>query len=601
MKTNLLFLLLIAPFALHASQTDIKSILNNPQYLVGFGENVNYEQADKSALADLSSQISVQIKSSLKIVKTETDLSLSDYSQRVIETYSDAMLTNTMKVAERLENGKYNVYRYIKLTEKDKIFTHRANKIREYVKTGLRAQDADDFTAALRSYYWALILLKSHPDKGSFTMELDGESRLLQVFLPVKIQQLLDEVSIRMSNRIEGAENQELNLAINCKSSPINRLTISYFDGADFISSTVKDGKAVAFVPKDYLKNAKGLDVSIDYVFSERLGDIPLDEEVKMVEKFIHVPFNNRRIIPFKKAKNKEFKPSIQRAKIPDEKKIVKMVEVIVDAIRESDFSNIKDYFSAPGYEQFMKIMNYGNVSIYKGKQDIRFIPCGSQIHIRSIPLVFELTDRNKKIVKDDVVLIYEDGKISWVNFTINDGNVNDAVRRGNEKGDLTERMMGISFMEYYKTIFCLKELPRIAEIFSDSAVIFVGYVKRTEEVPDYLKDVVKKQVSLKQIEHIKFTKTEYLKRLKDKAFSNPFVNIQFSDLDIIRRCKTKPIFAIQLHQDYYSTNYADEGYLLLYMDFSNKDEPKIFFRYWQPGRISEEDQKLFGVTDLKF
>ncbi|NOX89728.1 MAG: hypothetical protein GXO77_11925 [Calditrichaeota bacterium] len=36
------------------------------------------------------------------------------------------------------------------------------------------------------------------------------------------------------------------------------------------------------------------------------------------------------------------------------------------------------------------------------------------------------------------------------------------------------------------------------------------------------------------------------------------------------------------MRQSYYSTTYADEGYLFLLIDFSEKD-PLIYVRAWQP------------------
>ena len=68
---------------------------------------------------------------------------------------------------------------------------------------------------------------------------------------------------------------------------------------------------------------------------------------------------------------------------------------------------------------------------------------------------------------------------------------------------------------------------------------------------------------------------------------NNKFVNIDFSDLEIVRMSENPPVYSFQLFQDYYSSNYADKGYLLVFTDYSENLEPKIFFRYWQPGKLS--------------
>ena len=596
----LLFVLMMFAVALNAQPVDIEAIKNNSDYIVGFADDPSYQRADKGALSDLSSQISVRVESSFEDVKTETDETLNEFAQSIVKTYSSAMLTNTLKHTETLPNGNFRVYRYIKVSEKDRIFASRENKIVEYVRTAQHYEDSGEFSIALRHYYWAYVLLRSHPEKDAITAQIGNDAKLLTVFLPAKIQQILNNVSISISHFTEDRDNYCLYIAAETNGEVIKDLNLSYFDGSDQVSSNIKDGKGAAIVPVSYLISTGSVDISIDYTYSNLLGDIPQDEEVKMVAEYIYVPFTNRKSVKFGNATQEEHSFEVESLK-PEEKDITSLVRKITDAIKSRDFTGVEKHFTALGFEQFSKIMNYGKVSLYSGEHDINFIECGGQTQVRSIPLIFELTDVNRKVIYDDIVLIVEDGKVAWVNFSISNGNVQDCIRRGTETGDLNERMMGLMFMEYYKTIFALKDIGKIAQVFSDSAVIFVGYVKKTEDVPQNMKDIIKQQVSLEEVEHIRLTKTEYLERLQSKAFRNPFVNIQFSDLKIVRRSLDRPIFAIQLHQSYYSTNYADEGYLLLFMDFTSEEEPKIFFRYWQPGRITDEDQKKFRISDIRF
>ena len=596
----LFYVLMAFALELNAQPTDIETIINNPDYILGFADDASYQRADRGALMDLISQISVRVESSFEDVIKETDESLSEFAQSIVKTYSSAILTNTMKHTETLLDGKYRVYRYIKVTDKNRIFRSREIKIVEYVKTANHYEESGEYSIALRHFYWAYVLLRSHPDKDMITAQIENETKLLTVFLTAKIQKLLNSISIGISHFTEDQNNYCLYITANSNGELIKDLNLNYFDGSDQISSSIKDGKGVAIVPVSYLSSTGNVDISIDYTYSDLLGDIPQDEEVKMVSEYIYVPFKSRKSVKFKNISAEKHLPEIVSKK-PDNDELADLVQGIIDAIKAKNYDKIEKHFTDQGFSQFIKIMNYGKVSLYSGEHDIHFIECGYQTHIRSIPLIFELTDLNRKVVYDDIVLIIENGKITWVNFGIGSGDVQDCIQRGIETGDLNERMMGLMFMEYYKTIFAMKDIGKIAQVFSDSAVIFIGYVKKTEDVPQNMKDIIKQQVSLEEVEHIRFTKTEYIDRLKNKAFRNPFVNIQFSDLEIVRRSLERPIFAIQLHQSYYSTNYADEGYLLLFMDFTNEEEPKIFFRYWQPGRITDEDQKKFGISDLRF
>ncbi len=87
---------------LNAQPTDIETIINNPDYILGFADDASYQRADRGALMDLISQISVRVESSFEDVIKETDESLSEFAQSIVKTYSSAMLTNTMKHTETL-------------------------------------------------------------------------------------------------------------------------------------------------------------------------------------------------------------------------------------------------------------------------------------------------------------------------------------------------------------------------------------------------------------------------------------------------------------------------------------------------------------------
>ena len=49
----------------------------------------------------------------------------------------------------------------------------------------------------------------------------------------------------------------------------------------------------------------------------------------------------------------------------------------------------------------------------------------------------------------------------------------------------------------------------------------------------------------------------------------------------------------------YFSTNYADKGYLFLMVDLRNPKEPIIHVRTWQPEK--DPNGKVFGIEDFKF
>ena len=581
-----------------AAETEIKEILTNKEFLVGMGEDKDYEKADKKALANLISLISENVEVDLVVGEEETNGNVHEYVKKTIETYSSSILNNAQRSTHVLKSGNYKVYRYIKISEKDKVFEGRKNKIEQYIRNGLKNEDLNEIGNALQNYYWALILLKSHPDNKTIKYEFENEEQLLLGYLRTKIQTIMNSIKIETSNLNEGRKFYSYNVtALNHKGKIIN-LDLGYWDGENWIETNIKDGIGVIYISKEYSDclASKQMNLKIDYEYKKFLGDIPQDEEVKSLIEYISYPFDNKKKLYLKGHSTKS--SGIKFQNIHD-KKLKNIVEEIINSIKIKNYSIIRDHFSDKGYLQFEKIMNYGDVSLYTGEHAIDFLEVGDQIQVRSIPLVFHLDDYNKKVIYDNIVLLYEKGKIQWVNFSLNDNAVNDAIRRGNDKdvNDLTQRMMAVNFMEFYRTIFSLKDINNIERIFADSALIFVGYIKRSEQ--DNSVNDINRQLSKDQVKYKKLTKDQYMSGLRNKVFRNKFVNIQFTGMDILRRYRKEPIFGIQLKQHHYSTNYSDTGHLLLFVDFYNVKEPKIFFRCWRPEKIDLSELEEMDDIDI--
>ena len=150
-------------------------------------------------------------------------------------------------------------------------------------------------------------------------------------------------------------------------------------------------------------------------------------------------------------------------------------------------------------------------------------------------------------------------------------------------------RMTIIEFLENYKTAYSLKRLDYIRTIFDDDAVIIVGHVAKVAvRGNDNRHRTYRNKVTLTQYE-----KEQYIKHLEVCFRSNEFINIRFVDNDV-RKAKEGEEYGIQIKQDYYSTNYGDEGYLYIQVDLNERQEPIIRVRTWQPQ--PDPEIGLFGL-----
>ena len=147
--------------------------------------------------------------------------------------------------------------------------------------------------------------------------------------------------------------------------------------------------------------------------------------------------------------------------------------------------------------------------------------------------------------------------------------------------------------MEYYKTAYCLKDIEFVQNVFTENALIIVDHVlkkdKPIENMYEKLGD---------RIEYIRLNKQEYIERLKNVFRSNEYVNIHFEDSIVKKVNGDEKIYGIQIAQDYYSTNYADKGYLFLKITLDNENEPIIDVLSWQPEK--NPDGSIIELKDFQ-
>lgn len=371
---------------------------------------------------------------------------------------------------------------------------------------------------------------------------------------------------------------------------PTVSLKLTYFDGVRVTETFVKDGNGSIALPLN-MELDKGILLGIDYEYLHLLQVMPQDQEVKAIIDYLpRVPFENQCRLSLKA--NKETKKP-QKFTV-DHEKLQGMIEQIVAYINNRKESGARQFFTGQGWEQFSKMLQRGQVTVPSVRFDVKSYPMGEQIMVRSIPLNIMTKDRNRRLLREEMVLLLEEGKIAWANFALNDQFMESALDKGDDQNDLVERLNSIQFLEYYKTCFALKETEKIAQIFSEDALIFVGYVRGTQPVDEKLKDAIGKSISPERVEQMKFTKGEYINRVSQIFRNNEAINLNFQEVDIVK--KNNKMYAVQMKQDYYSTNYSDQGYLLLFYNMEDKEKPQIFFRYWQESKMERDEWEDMSV-----
>jgi len=604
MKINLLFIALLILSISVKAQT-VEKIKKNPDYIWGEASASTLEQADQFAMKDLISQISVKIESSFSNVLTETESDIKEYTRSVINTYSNIYLNNAKRIVVNKKKSVY-VLRYMNKKDIDEMFENRKAKIYDYVNLAILAEQDLRIADALRYYYWAMILLTSHPEgsKMKYTTQANIEISLLP-FIQSEFDKIFQNLRISVTDTLQVANAKSLILSVQYRSKPVTNLDYVYWYGDGFSNLySAKDGLGIVDFYSGQIDNFSEIKLKIEYVYESRSIIDPDVQSVlqmsvlpRLKEAEITVPLYKSQKLS--ESKEESLPPKIEEPEYKADKKMVELFDkVLIDsvidqislAVLKKESTNINNLFTESGLKSYNKLLNYGNAKILSDNNDIEYIYINGLIMVRSVPMSFSFPNNNRTFVEDVVFIFDSTGKVDNINFALNDIAINDIMCMGERFGTDEEKFFLINFLECYKTAYSLENIEFIESVFSDDALIIVGtLLKQSEPIDDmYL------MLDNKNIKYQQFSKKQYVEHLNKAFASKEYINLQFEDNEIRRSGANGKIYGIQICQNYYSSNYSDKGYLFLMIDLEDSINPKIYVRTWQPEK--NPDGSVIGL-----
>ena len=592
-----------------------ETVKSDKQYLWGEGRGSSIEEAKQQAVADLIGKISLYVTSenntqnSHRISNGALD-ETSQFSQSV-NTYSQATLNNTeLVIIENEPNAHVGLY--IKRNEIAKIFEARQRRILDMVETALRAEQKGEAGNALRNYSWALALLKSlqYPNDVTYT-DGEGNSHVLTNWVKEQMEGVFAELKVNTVKRSE----DDVELSITYKGKPVGNVDYTFFDGRQWSNLySAKDGRGMLELSPG--NSSKQYQIKFEYEYrGEAVCDPELASVLKAVKgtsmKSAYVSIdalpatssNDPKIVNSVTTRNVGSTFTSNDTEIIKEPtlisepsdKYITIFENISQSVRTSKIVEVRKYFTEIGWEAFSGLLKYGKVKVLDSPE-IKFYKYEQYVMARGLKMAFSFARGVKKSFVEDLVFLFDtDGKICNVTFGLGDTAESDILFKGPWKENT--RMAIMNFLENYKTAYALKRLEYIRGLFDDNAVIITAVV--SNKAPMTLKDG-NKSMSVKGQKTIRYnrqTKDEYLRNLARCFNNNEFVNIRFSDNDVIKCGAEGEVYSIQIGQDYYSTNYGDKGYLFLMVDINNPEQPIIKVRTWQPEK--DPNFGLYGAGDF--
>lgn len=616
MKNILVFVMyFMAPVLIHAQNWEF--IQSSGDYYYGSGRGSTESEADKNAIADLVGRIATHVSSDFKMLTDETNTNgnIDHKSQvvRCVNTYSQATLTNTEKFVLGSEPD-ITVRRFMKKTELNRIFENRMVKAKDMISLADKALAKTKIDMALQYYYWAYSLARSV----QFPNEVkDDEGHILVNWLPMKINDVLSGISVKFDRR----EDEYVDLLFSYDGKPLSSVEFTYSDGRSECQGSAKDGRGMLEMIPDYETDTYHINIEYEYK-GQAQGDAEMQSVLDVITKRIfpksalvikcseNVPSivaqnnNNQNINNISSLSTMQtgvnLNPTASQ-QTDNQQQYADVLSKVIESIRTGNYSSSASAFTIDGLETFNKLIAYGTGRIV-GTPNLSFFKASNGCAAaRGLQMSFSFKAGIKKTFVEDVVFFFDEKmKIYNVAFGLGQIAENDILCKYAPGWKDETRELLMEFLENYKTAYCLKRYDYIRDIFADDAVIIVGNVVKLN--PTFSVENKVMRISDEGNEYIRYnryTKDEYLERLRRTFSRNEFINIRFTNNDIqwLEKYDDQELYAIQIGQEYNSSRYADKGFLFLLIDMTNHETPLIRIRTWQPNEV--DMSKLYNAGDF--
>ncbi len=609
MKSKFILFLCLLTYStfIRAQNNNFVTIKNSGDYIWGYGESSDYDEANKLALDNLIGKISVHVESKFESQAQETNNNFQKYTKSVVSTYSATTLTNTKELMYEKKNV-YHILRYIHTTDLQKIFALRKNKIYDYLYLGTKAQRENRIGNALRYYFWSYALYLSYPYRSQLKAPDSTKNVLVGLMLNDRINQLLSQIRFQVVNRFVNKKDNNTRLILNCTYNGKKVESLDYrYNAGGRVSAIheVDDGQAEVILYGAEQKAISSLNLKIEYKYLNKSFQ---DKELYAVLQKVNIPFFKEAAKTIKLSVPEE-KYNAKEALNPAFEKVNKLkttenfyrrtVKNILLDITKKNFQDAYPYFTPEGKQMFVKLLQDGHVSILPLTNDtLKIVQMDGEVMVRSVPMAFYFPRSNHQYTENVVFIFNPDKKIEAVAFAISDKAIAGILNHSNRFGSMKDKYTLIKFMEFYKTAYSLKRLNYIQSVFSDNALIIVGTVlKKSAPIGnDVYKSFGNNSKQVIRYQHL--SKKEYMERLESVFHSQEYINIDFDNASVRKVNGNDKIYGIQIAQHYYSASYNDFGYLFLMIDLHDSLKPTIYVRTWQPQK--NPDGSIYGLDNFQ-
>lgn len=281
-------------------------------------------------------------------------------------------------------------------------------------------------------------------------------------------------------------------------------------------------------------------------------------------------------------------------------------VKALLDAFRtaadngEKTVKLSKDNVSKTAIEEIKEIWKSSAMSCPPMNLNCRCLKTSNGYQVRGIPVDILAADGDE--ARQELTINFDtEGTISNVAIAIEMNRYEELMAQKQSDLDYARRQIIVDFIENFRTAYNRKDNAMLNSVFSDKALIITGRV--VKEKPN--SDLTRLTLNNNRVVYIKQTKQEYLTKLAQVFKTVKFINVKFSNIEIVEHPKFDSIYGVTLKQSWRTDRYHDEGYLFLMIDFRDSDNPLIQVRTWQPykdaaGNIVTQKDEVFHLGSFR-
>ena len=258
-------------------------------------------------------------------------------------------------------------------------------------------------------------------------------------------------------------------------------------------------------------------------------------------------------------------------------------VNAVFANIHDSEFSgkaglNISEnHATIEAIEQIQALWNVSHFYCKIPEVNKRVLKSTKGYQVRNIPVFFKEGDTEQEKNQDIAIEFTPQGRISGVYIAIPEHQYLQILATRDTVTDLRRRQLLLGFVDNFRTAYNRKDIVYLKQVFSEDALIIVG--GKLDKDGD----------GLQNYGYVVKNKQEYIKGLEDVFRKNSYINVKFSEIEVLKPYKNPALYTVTMRQEWNSSNYSDEGWLFLMIDFRDENKPLIWVRAWDKGDVTRD------------